>query len=152
MDYILTKTKYISGLQCPKRLWLEVNDPEKATPPSIYQEHLFELGREVNTYSRRLYPDGVLIDSINPDEVIVKTNAAIEQGRTTIFEGGFLFDEVFVRVDILNKDDIGLWNLIEVKQSSKLKDEHIPDIAIQKYVLEGAGYRITNSILMHINN
>ena len=38
-----------------------------------------------------------------------------------------------------------------MKSSTKVKDEHLPDIAVQKYVLEGAGLAINKSYLMHVN-
>ena len=48
----LSKSKYISGLQCEKRLWLEINDPEKAAPMSEATERILEQGTEVGILAR----------------------------------------------------------------------------------------------------
>ena len=42
MSKNLSKSKYLSGLQCEKRLWLEINDPGKASETSEYQQRLFD--------------------------------------------------------------------------------------------------------------
>lgn len=42
-------------------------------------------------------------------------------------------------------------DLIEVKSSSKVKDEHQWDLALQKYVLTKVGLPISATKLMHIN-
>ena len=46
----------------------------------------------------------------------------------------------------------GGFDLVEVKSSTGVKPEHIPDVAIQLYVLQNLGVPINNAYLMHINN
>ena len=48
--------------------------------------------------------------------------------------------------------DLPLFDLIEVKSTTSAKPEHIPDAAIQLYVLENAGVAVNSAYLMHINN
>ena len=43
----LTKTKYMQGLQCHKRLWYDKNHPERASSLSEADRLLFARGREV---------------------------------------------------------------------------------------------------------
>ena len=38
MVYYLTKSQYLKGLQCHKRLWYEKNPPGKAIDPSRSQQ------------------------------------------------------------------------------------------------------------------
>jgi hypothetical protein len=57
---------------------------------------------------------------------------------------------VFVAVDILERRDGGV-GLIEVKSSTKLKDEHIPDAAIQAHVLGRSGLAVKRAEVMHLN-
>jgi hypothetical protein len=40
---------------------------------------------------------------------------------------------------------------IEVKSATKVKDEHIDDLAIQRFVLEGNDYVVDRTCLMHLN-
>jgi hypothetical protein len=54
-------------------------------------------------------------------------------------------------VDILHLSDDG-WQIYEVKSSTKVKDVYIDDVAIQKYVLEGLGYKVSGSYLVYIDN
>ena len=61
MQTQLSKSKYLSGTQCPKRLWLEINNPEKATPITAAQQHLFDQGHEIEKLARNQFPDGLLI-------------------------------------------------------------------------------------------
>ena len=44
------------------------------------------------------------------------------------------------------------WRLIEVKASTSVKDQYIPDCAIQAAVLEGAGVPVSSVELAHVNN
>jgi Domain of unknown function(DUF2779) len=45
----------------------------------------------------------------------------------------------------------GTWGLREVKSSSGLKDHYLDDIALQTYVLRGAGVTISSIELLHVN-
>ncbi len=55
------------------------------------------------------------------------------------------------RADILKPATGGRWDPIEVKSSSKVEEEHIPDVAFQKQVYEGASIRIHRSYVMHVD-
>ena len=53
-------------------------------------------------------------------------------------------------VDVLLRTDSG-FSLIEVKSSTSVKDEHIPDAAIQTWVLRRAGLPISSVQIMHLS-
>jgi len=149
----LSKSKYLSGLQCEKKLWLEINDPNKATTITKAQQRIFDQGTEVGIMAREEFPGGTLIkfDRFNLKKSVEETIRAISNDVSTIYEGTFLYDDTYVLADIINKNDDDTWDIIEVKSSTKVKDEHFPDLAVQKYVLEGTGLRINKTHLMHIN-
>jgi len=44
------------------------------------------------------------------------------------------------------------WNLIEVKSSTRVKNEYLPDVGVQFHVLTGSGVEIDRVILLHLNN
>ena len=69
-----------------------------------------------------------------------------------IFEAGFFFDDVRIRVDVLQRAKSGKWNLIEVKSITSAKDEHIYDAGIQYHVLTGSGIDIDRVSTLHLNN
>lgn len=146
----LTKSHFMSGLQCHKQLWLEVNEPHRATALTPVQQRIIDQGEEVGEYARQQFPDGQLIKG-SGIVAIQATQNAIASGASCLFEAAFSFDGLFVRCDILRKTAAGSWELIEVKSSSKVKDEHHWDIAIQKYVLTSAGLSVDATRLMHVN-
>lgn len=43
------------------------------------------------------------------------------------------------------------YDLLEVKSGTKVKDEHIPDISFQKWVLEKCGIKVSGCYLVHVN-
>ena len=59
--------------------------------------------------------------------------------------------DVLVRVDILARNKEKTHDLIEVKSSTSLKPEHLPDIAIQRHVVAGSGVKLRRSCIAHIN-
>jgi hypothetical protein len=68
-----------------------------------------------------------------------------------VFEATFVQDRVYVAIDVLERAPDG-FTLIEVKSSSKLKDEHIPDIAVQVWVARRAGIDVRRAEVMHLNS
>src|SRR2546425_4416593 len=59
----LSKSRYLSGLQCHKQLWWRVHEPEAPElSPSPGEQNLFAQGREVGEHARGHVPGGELID------------------------------------------------------------------------------------------
>jgi hypothetical protein len=59
-------------------------------------------------------------------------------------------DGVLVRVDALERLADRRWRLNEVKSSTRIKDEHLEDIALQTYVTVGAGLELADAYLVFI--
>ncbi len=152
---MLSKTRYQAGSQCPLRLWHTCYNPELAAEISPVQQAIFHMGHRVGELATCVFPGGVLIqeDHLHHEEAVKTTSAAMENPKVkAIYEAGFLYDDVRVRVDVLQRLKNGKWNLIEVKSSTRVKDEYVPDTGIQYYVLKGAGLNIERVFLMHLNN
>jgi predicted RecB family nuclease len=152
---MLSKSRFLAGLQCPLRLWHECYNWELASKVSPAQQAVFNTGHEVGQLATRLYPGGVLIkeDYLHHKEAVQATLKAMGNPNVrAIYEAGFIRDGVRVRVDILERLDHGKWNLIEVKSSTSEKDIHLPDVAVQYHVLEGSGLDIEQVILIHVNS
>ncbi|MFN3680677.1 MAG: DUF2779 domain-containing protein [Nitrospira sp.] len=155
----MSKSKYLAGLQCSKRLYLEVHHPELATPPDLATQLVLKQGTEVGRHARCLFPGGVLIDEgpRQREEALARTASVMtDPSVSAVFEGAFQHDGVFVRADILQRDsgpdgNRRSWRLIEVKSSSRVKDIHLDDLSIQSVVLEGAGLLLSAVCLMHID-
>lgn len=150
MAAFLTKSNFMSGLQCQKQLWLQVKEPYRATPSTPAQQRLIDQGEEVGQYARQQFPDGQLMQGQGV-EAVQATQKAIATGASCLFEAACLFDGLLIRCDILHKTSAATWELLEVKSSSEVKEEHHWDVAVQKYVLTGVGLSISSTRLMHIN-
>lgn len=149
----LSKSKLISGWQCGKRLWLEKYTPELAEI-SAATESAFSAGHLVGDIARTLFPGGILIGHDQElGRALQATQGVMAQsGPRTIYEGTFQADGVLVRADILVKDSTGSVRLVEVKASTKVKEYHLYDCAIQYWVLEKSGLNVDKLELAHVNN
>lgn len=151
MISFLTKSKLLSASQCQKRLWLETYQGEATEELSYSQQRRIEQGLEVGAYARQYFPQGILIEGETIEDQIEQTQNAIEKGEKCLFEATFMFDNIIIRCDILLREESDKWQLIEVKSSTKVKDEHLQDLAIQKYVLAGNDLFLSNIEVMHIH-
>ena len=152
---MLSKSRFLSGLQCHLRLWHTCFNRKLATAVSPVQQAIFDMGHTVGELATRLYPEGVLIeeDYLHHAKAVQTTIKVMQdQNVRSIYEAAFIYDDVRIRVDILERLDDGQWNLIEVKSSTSVKDVHLPDVAIQYYVLRGLGLDINRVLLLLINN
>lgn len=153
----MTKRRYASGMRCPKKLWLEVNEPtapELIGPP--IPTVLFEQGRQVGELARARWPHGRLVGdgrvaAFDLLRAAADTQQAIALGETVLFEAVFVTDDGVAIVDILERCDDGRWRVIEVKQSNEVKDEHVLDVAFQLQVLEQCGIVVRDAHVMHLN-
>ncbi len=151
--YRLSKSRFTSGLQCHKKLWWEVHEPDaiELQPDKVLQD-LFDQGRQVGEAARQRYPGGVLIDLPHSAGAarVAATQKALAEGAPAVFEATFIADETFVAIDVLERQGDG-YRLTEVKSSSSQKDEHIPDVAVQARVAAACGVNITAAEVLHLN-
>ena len=79
----LSKTRFISGLQCEKRLYLESHHRELLPPLDTPTRARFDEGRAVGELARRRFPGGVLIteDNLHHQEAEEATRRAIADPR-----------------------------------------------------------------------
>ena len=152
---MLSKSRFLAGLQCQLRLWYQCYERDLASEVSAAQQAIFDTGHEVGQLATRLYPGGVLIqeDHLHHTEAVQSTIKAMQDPAVkAIYEAAFFYDGVRIRVDILERTGNESWNLVEVKSSTSIKDVYYPDVAVQYYVLEGCGLNISRAGVLHINN
>jgi len=147
---ILSKSKYLNGIQCPRLLWIAVNDKGRMPEIDEAQQKLFDEGHIVGNYAKKLFPEGVDIPTEDFGGNLEQTKKLIKENKV-LFEPAFLVDRLYSRADILEPTKEG-WNIIEVKSSTEVKDVNLQDVAFQKYVYEKAGLKINKCYLLHINN
>src|SRR5687767_3888762 len=102
---LLSKSRYLAGLQCHKRLWFEVHEPEESSDLDPALETLFERGRRVGEEARKCVPDGILIEGPprSREERLAATQVALAAGAKVLYEASFEVGGVFVAVDLLER-------------------------------------------------
>ena len=151
---LLSKSRFTSGLQCLRKLYLSCFQPGLGTPPDAALQAVFDAGAAVGEIARDLRSGGVLIDDPydRHDDAVERTRKLLaEKDITSIYEAGFTEDDVRIRADIIARTSESSWELIEVKSSTSAKEEHIPDAAVQLMVIEQAGLTIERVGLAHID-
>ncbi|MDX8405525.1 MAG: DUF2779 domain-containing protein [Mariprofundus sp.] len=109
-------------------------------------------GYAVGDMACELYP-GVMVEyDAGLSKAIEETARLVaDESVTMIHEATFNFDNVLVRVDLLERTETG-WNLIEVKAATSVKAYYLEDAAVQAWVLQGCGLKLDSIKLMHVNN
>jgi hypothetical protein len=149
----LSKSQYTRGLQCAKSLWLYREKPSLRDAVTPDQQTIFDQGTAVGILAQKWIKGGTLItnDHNDPEGAILATAKAIEAGWKVIYEAAFLYDGVLVRADIIAQNIEKAWDLYEVKSTTDVEDTHLNDVAIQRYVITGAGIPLTRSHIVHLD-
>jgi predicted RecB family nuclease len=150
----LSKSRYLHGLQCHKQLWWRVHEPNAPElAPDKALQNRFAQGQQVGERARQYVPGGALIDLpfYQYDNKVAATRVALERQPPAIYEAGFLADNTYVGVDILERTARG-YGVIEVKASNSQKPEHLPDAAVQVHVLRRSGLAVERVEVMHLNS
>jgi hypothetical protein len=137
-SYLLTKSKYIHGLQCDRALWLDVFNTKLARY-SAEQMRRFDHGREFEYSFKDTFPNGIDISAElkrNTEAYPTLTAQLLDKDEETdLFEAGFLYNEVLVLADVVHRRLDGSLDVYEVKSGSTLSDTYRRDAAIQHYVI-----------------
>ena len=150
----LSKTRYISGCQCHLKLWYDCYERELGVDVDAVTQAIFDTGHEVGRLARLRYPDGVLVeaDHLHAQDAIAQTRALlVDEEVPAIFEAAFEYRGVLVRVDVLERSTRGGFNLIEVKSGTTVKSVNEQDVAVQMWVLRGAGIDVVSAALLTLS-
>lgn len=153
MPRYLTKSRYILGLNCPTKLYYtgkpEYPDNKEGND---FLEALAEGGYQVGSLAKSYYPTGIEITERGYDNSVQETSRLLKRQNVVIFEAAFMWQNLFIRADIIEKKD-GVINLYEVKSksfggndSSDMLNQkgiyidgewtdYLYDVAYQKYVI-----------------
>lgn len=148
----LSKSRVAAFEHCSRRLWLQVHRPRLARFDEATIA-LFKCGHQIGELARGQSGEGILVseDHHNILAAMARTNDLIAAGKPPrIFEAAFERDDVVVRVDILEPDDWGGFRLIEVKNTARVKQYQVGDLATQHWVLSGNGVCISSAIIRHV--
>lgn len=143
----------MAGLTCDRKLWQLLWDRNSAAPPDGMSALIMMMGSRFGELAHKLFPGAALIDVnvCNLQKAITDTHDAIESGASVILEAGFCYENSRILADVIQKQADGNWHLIEVKSSTRVKEEHIEDLAYQKWVMEQCGHSVSRCSVMHAN-
>ena len=154
----LSKSKIIAFRQCPKRLWLELHQPELRDDSA--SEMVFAIGNQVGDVARQIYDTtgtGRLIDieEIGWDAAYAETSAWLADTPEPLFEAALRIDGALALADVMLPEQNGnglQWHMIEVKSSTSVKDYHREDLAVQAYIATSAGIDLVTAAVAHVDN
>lgn len=138
MSHLLSKSKYIRGLQCDRALWLDVFNPRLARY-TAEQMRRFDRGREFEYAFKDTFPHGIDISAElkrNVDAYPELTAMYLDKGEEVdLFEAGFLYDDVLVLADVVHQNPDSTLDIYEVKSGTALSETYKRDAALQHYVI-----------------
>jgi hypothetical protein len=147
----LSKTKFCTGIQCPKILWLDAHAHNKFDD-SVVDKSRIKTGLDVGDLARSYFGDVAAIPYyLGMSGMLKKTRELLGADTPVIAEAAFRHSDNYCIVDILQKVDGG-YEIIEVKSSTDVKDSHWYDMAYQAFVLKNCGICVKKVSLMLINN
>ena len=152
--HILSKSTFMYGCQCPKRLWLHKYKPQLKDELDEEQQAIFQRGTDVGKLAEGLFPGGVDArpkDTFSYQQSVADTAKYIAAGKKVIYEAAFQYEGLLCAVDILVQRG-GRWYAYEVKSTTKVKPEQLPDAAFQYYVITHAGLDLKDFSIVHLNN
>lgn len=148
----ITKTDFLSGLQCRLHLW------NRHHAPIPYEDRdetiVMRAGTSIGELARALFPNGVLVGAQpwERDQSVERTNTLIaDESVPAIFEAGFSCNGLHVRIDVLKRKHSGKFAVYEVKSTGEVKDHHLPDVAFQVYVARRSGLDVDEAGIIYIN-
>ena len=166
MERYLTKSRFKLALDCPTRLYYTgKKDYIDRRLNDSFLLALAEGGFQVGELAKLYFPGGVNIDDLDHEVAVSKTNELLQQQNVIIYEAAFRFENLFIRADILKKQNDHI-QLVEVKAKSFdplndsflntkgfIRPEWMPylyDIAFQKYVMSKSnpGYKISAYLML----
>ncbi len=147
-------------LRHPAWLWLKKYDKTKIPIPDEDLQARFDEGTLFEEYAEKLFPNAVRLGYKNGKDFSGSkyyglpelTKKEIEQGTKVIMQGRLEVDNLTAIFDVLERVEGKTFDLYEIKSSTSVKPEHIPDLAFQTIVLEKAGLTIRNLSVLHVNN
>lgn len=149
----ISKSKYLSGLQCHKLLWHYYNAKDEIPEVDATTQAIFDQGHLIGEYAKKLFPDGVEVaKGIKDFNQVLELSSNSVALRKPLFEAAFKSNNAYARADILDPVGKDQWDIIEVKSSTDIKEVNLHDLALQRFAYEGAGLKIAKCFILHINN
>lgn len=156
---VISKSEYMMFLKHPAWLWLKKYDKTKIPIPDEELQARFDEGTLFEEYAEKLFPDAVKLGYKNEGVfsgnkyygLPEQTKKLLAKDTKVILQGRLEAENITSIFDVLERVGENVFDLYEIKSSTSVKPEHIPDLAFQTTVLEKAGLNIRNMFVLHVN-
>ena len=117
---LLSKSKYLNGLQCPRLIWIQFHEPAKIPETDPVTQYIFDQGHLVGELAKKLFHECIDISTGDFIGNISKTKNLFKS-RKPLFEAGILAGKLYSRIDILSPAGEDEWDVVEVKSSTSVR-------------------------------
>src|SRR3989344_2405150 len=157
---VISKSEFMMFLKHPAWLWLKKFDKSKIPIPDEDLQARFDEGTLFEEYAEKLFPDAVKLGYKTGGEfsgtkyygLPELTKKELAKGTKVLMQGRLEIENLTSIFDVLERVGENTFDLYEIKSSTSVKPEHIPDLAFQTIVLEKAGLFIRKACVLHVNN
>jgi hypothetical protein len=149
----LTKSRFLSGLQCHKRLWFEIHQPLAESKPAEPSTPVLQ-GLAFDEAVRRLNPGVVISRRQGLPAAIAETRRILAKANrvpSLLYQPAFRAADLAVVADVLRPQGAA-FELIEVKAATEIRDTYLSDVAFQALVLQRARIPVGRVFLGLVNN
>ena len=154
----LSKSEFVRGLDCERRVWLDRFRPDLKPTLSLASRERMETGRLLGKLAHKRYAEGIFVP--NPgegyDAAAESTMALMDSGSDCLFEATFISGGRLARLDVLSRGKERGWVVDEVKSSSvkepaKLDGDKVRDLAFQVLTATRAGLEVESARLVLVD-
>ena len=151
----LSKSDYMLFLKHPAWLWLKKHDKNKLPEFSAQVQAIMDEGNKFEALVEQRFEGITRMGFDNYNEYLslpTRSKEVLESGAKLVSQARFEHGKLTCICDVVEQVEPGVLDLYEIKGSTKVKPEHLEDLAFQREVLEGAGYTVRNIYVLHCNN
>ncbi len=133
---MLSKTDFLLYLDAPMHLWAKAHDALEDQPHSLYEQHLFQQGQQVEALARD-YLEDILLPQYDQGDLIWQV--AYDDGQYEIRADALIFDQ-----------EAQCYDLVEIKSSTSVRTPHEIDVTFQVLLLEQL-IKLRHVYILHID-
>ena len=145
---ILSKSNYLLYLKHPAWLWYKQHQPGSLPPDDANLEFVFKSGRKFEKLANQLFENQL---ELGHDDLPAASKTALKKVGRVVLQARLVTDQLNCICDVLVVKEPGIVDLYEIKASTKVKPEHIDDLAFQAVVIEANGYQLDKIKVIHVN-
>ncbi|MCL2631388.1 MAG: DUF2779 domain-containing protein [Firmicutes bacterium] len=128
---MISKSKYLKFIKCPKILWQDKFAPQRAGERGAQKFGAFQ---DIRPLALQMFE--------------------VEEGSLSKKSASFYNKDLGVscHADFLKSNEDGSFDLYLIKQTVRVKEEYLHEIAFNRFVLNSLGIEVKNCFIVHLNS